>query len=79
MIISTFRHMGDRTFVGVLASNENKDISVIVLMKIINNEHNIVQLLEADTQKMTDSELIRWVDANILVITEELTKGQEGE
>lgn len=78
MIIDKFRHLGDNHFIGILASNEGKDISVMVLIKIFDNENHVVHIIEANTQKMNDQELEKWVEANILVLTEELKIEKNG-
>lgn len=72
MIIERFVHVGERVFIGVLASNERVDISVLMMIKVIDNVNNVCHLVEANTQHLTDPQLEVWVNSNIQVAIDKL-------
>lgn len=77
MIIDRFIHVGNRAFIGVLASNEKDDISVIVLIQVIDNVNNISHLIEVNTQHLDDGQLELWVNTNIQITIDKLKKDGE--
>lgn len=77
MIIERFVHVGDRQFLGVLASNEGNDISVLMLIKVIDNVNNVCHLVEADLKSLTDDKLELWVNANIQVAIDKLREDEQ--